>query len=129
MLRSLAAAALCATVIASPALASEKKKGGGSSFVQLETAAVMVMRPDGGRGVLTVESGVDVKDAALRDRAAALKPRLRDAYVAAIQTHARGLAPGAPPQADRLAGELQRATDRVLGKPGAKLLLGSLILN
>jgi hypothetical protein len=49
--------------------------------------------------------------------------------VAAIQTHARGLGPGAPPQADRLAVELQRETDRVLGKPGAKLLLGSLIVN
>ena len=129
MLRVLTAATLCAALIASPVLASEKKKGGGSAFVQLETAAATVMRPDGGRGVLTVEAGVEVKDAALRERASALKPRLRDAYVAAIQTHVRGLAPGAPPHADRLAGELQRETDRVLGKPGAKLLLGSLILN
>ena len=132
MLRPVLASTLglaLALAASGPATAAEKKKGGGSSFVQLDTAAVMVMRPDGGRGILTVESGVDVKDTALRDRATALKPRLRDAFVAAIQTHAQGLGPGAPPQADRLATELQRETDRVLGKPGAKVLLGSLILN
>ena len=129
MLRPLAAALLCAALITSPALASEKKKGGGSAFVQLETASATVMRPDGGRGVLTVECGVDVKDAALRARADALKPRLRDAYVAALQAQANGLAPGAPPHADRLSMALQRETDRVLGKPGARLLLGSIILS
>jgi hypothetical protein len=89
----------------------------------------MVVRPDGRRGVLTVETGIDVKDPALHARADALGPRLRDAYVGAIQSHARGLGPGSPPNADRLAAELQRETDRVLGKPGAKLLLGSIILN
>jgi hypothetical protein len=133
MIRNLAATALVfalALGAAGPAdAAGEKKKGGGSSFVQLETAAAMVIRPDGHRGVLTVESGVDVKDPALRERANALKPRLRDAFVSSIQAHARGLGAGSPPNADRLAADLQRETDRVLGKPGAKLLLGSLILN
>lgn len=125
------AAALLSLALAggAPALAAEKKKGGGTSYVQLETAAAMVVRSDGGRGVLTVESGVDVKDTALRSRAEALKPRLRDAFVAAIQSHALGLGAGSPPNADRLSADLQRETDRVLGKPGAKLLLGSLILN
>ena len=129
-LRVFAAAVLSlALATGEAAAAAEKKKGGGSSYVQLETAAAMVVRSDGRRGVLTVESGVDVKDPSLRARAEALKPRLRDAYVAAIQSHARGLAAGAPPHADRLSADLQRETDRVLGKPGAKLLLGSLILN
>jgi flagellar basal body-associated protein FliL len=129
-LRVFAAAVLSlALATGEAAAAAEKKKGGGSSYVQLETAAAMVVRSDGRRGVLTVESGVDVKDPSLRARAEALKPRLRDAYVAAIQSHAGGLAAGAPPHADRLSADLQRETDRVLGKPGAKLLLGSLILN
>ena len=114
---------------ASPALAGAKKKGGGESFIQLPPSAVMVVRSDGGRGVLTVETGIDVKDIALHARADALVPRLRDAYVAAIQAQANGLAPGAPPHADRLSLALQRETDRVLGKPGARLLLGSIILN
>jgi hypothetical protein len=129
MLRTLTAAALLLALAAPPAAAGEKKKGGGQSYLQLPPAAAMVVRPDGRRGVLTVETGIDVKDPALHARADALGPRLRDAYVAAIQNHARGLGPGSPPHADRLAAELQRETDKVLGKPGAKLLLGSIILN
>ena len=125
----LAPAALAALVCPSPAAASEKKKGGGTSFIQMPPVAAMVIRPDGRRGIVTVESGIDVKDQALHDRAAMLSPRLRDAYVEALQSHAQGLGAGAPPNADRLARELQRATDQVLGKPGAKLLLGSIILN
>ena len=122
--------AATALATASPAAASgAKKKGGGQSFLQLPPSAVAVVRPDGGRGVLVIETGLDVKDPSLHARADALTPRLRDAYVAALQAQANGLAPGSPPHADRLAGILQRETDRVLGKPGARLLLGSIILN
>ena len=123
----LAAAALAA---ASPAAASGgAKKVGGESYLQLPPAAVMVVRPDGRRGVLVVETGLDVKDPALHARADALVPRLRDAYVATLQAQANGLAPGSPPHADRVATALQRETDRILGKRGARLLLGSIILN
>ena len=123
------AAALSVALAAAPAAAAEKKKGGGVTYIQLPPVTAMVVRLDGRRGVLMVETGLDVKDQALHARAEALSPRLRDAYVAALQSHVRGLGAGVPPQADRLSGELQRATDRVLGKPGAKLLLGSIILN
>jgi len=127
----LAATCLVLLAAASPATAAggEKKKGGGVSFVQLPPLAAVVVRPDGRRGVMTVETGVDVKDPALHARATASVPRLRAAYVAAVQTHALGLPPGAAPQADRLAAQLQRETDRVLGKPGAKLLLGTILIN
>jgi hypothetical protein len=37
--------------------------------------------------------------------------------------------PGAPPNPDIISAALQRATDQVLGKPGAKLLLGTVIVN
>jgi len=33
------------------------------------------------------------------------------------------------PNADQIAQLLQRATDRVLGRPGAKLLLGTVMVN
>jgi hypothetical protein len=38
----------------------EKKKGGGISYIQFRTLTATVFRPDGRRGVLTVEAGVDV---------------------------------------------------------------------
>jgi len=79
--------------------------------------------------VLTVETGLDVPDKTLRARAEASAPRMRAAFVQIVQTYAAGLAPGAPPNADFLAGELQREADRVLGKPGARLLLGSILAN
>jgi hypothetical protein len=88
-----------------------------------------VFRPDGRRGVLTVEAGVDVPDAALRDRANLSQPRLRAAYVQFLESYAGGLAPGAPPDADYISSQLQNQTNLVLGRPGARLLLGSILIN
>jgi hypothetical protein len=97
--------------------------------VQLPPLAATVVRPDGRRGVLTVETTLDLQDEALHARALASVPRLRAAYVAAVQSHAQGMAPGGAPNADRLAMQLQQETDRVLGKPGARLLLGTILIN
>jgi len=78
---------------------------------------------------MTVQAGVDVSDKALHDYAAKLTPRLQDAYVQVLQLYAGGLAPGAPPDADYVARRLQEATDRVLGKPGARFLIGGIMVN
>jgi hypothetical protein len=120
---------LALLVASAPAVASEKKKGGGRAYLQLPPLAATVIGPDGRRGVLTVETGVDIKSDAVHARAQASMPRLRAAYVTAIQSHAQGLPPGGAPHADRLAAALQKETDRVLGGPGAKLLLGSIMVN
>ena len=120
---------LGAALLASPAIAVERKKGGGLTFVQMPPMAAIAFRPDGRRGVLSIETGLDVKDDALRARVQAMTPRLRDAYVSSVQSYARTLGPGVPPDADRLSAQLQRETDRVLGKPGAKLLLGTILVN
>ena len=120
---------LAAAVAVGPASAAERKKAGGLTFVQMPPLAAIAFRPDGRRGVLSVETGLDVKDDALRARVQAMTPRLRDAYVSAVQSYARTLGPGAPPNADWLAAQLQRETDRVVGKPGAKLLLGTILVN
>ena len=108
---------------------AEKKKGGGESYLQLGAVTATTVRGDGRRGVLTVETGLDVPDKTLRARAEASKPRVHAAFVQIVQTYAAGLSPSAPPNADFLARELQRETDRVLGKPGARLLLGSILTN
>jgi len=119
----------CALLAAAPAYAGEKKKGGGLSYLQLAPLAATVTRPDGRRGVLTVEAGIDAKDEALYARAQMSMPRLRAALVTVVQNHAQGMGPGAAPSADRLAGEMQRATDRVLGRAGGRVLLGTLLVN
>lgn len=129
--RLLLALPLIAVLAPGVALASgpEKKKGGGVSFIQINTLTSTVIRPDGRRGVLTVETGIDVPDEKLRARAELLLPRLRAAYVQALQTYASGVNPTAPPNADLLARELQRETDRVIGQKGARLLLGTMLMN
>lgn len=130
---------LIAAFLAGPALAAagsaragaptEKKKGGGLTFIQIPALTATIMRTPGRRGVLTVETGLDVADNNLRERAEASQPRLRAAYLQSLQTYAGGLTVGTAPNADYLARELQRQTDRVLGRAGAKLLLGTILIS
>ena len=87
------------------------------------------MQRTGGRGVVTVESGVDIADDKLREYAEKALPRLRSAFNGFLQAYVQGLSPGTPVNADYLARELQRQTDTVLKKAGAKLLLGSILMN
>jgi hypothetical protein len=107
----------------------EKKKGGGASFLQIPTLTATIMRADGRRGVMTVETGVDVPDPALRARAEGLLPRLRSAFDEVVRIYAAGLPFATAPNPDFLSRALQRQTDVVLGKPGAKLLLGTVLVN
>jgi hypothetical protein len=108
---------------------AQKKKGGGISFIQLQTLTATILKGDGRRGVLTVDAGIDVPNAGLRAKANLVLPRLRAAYVQVLQSYVYSLNPGAPPDPDYLAMTLQHETDRVLGQPGAKLLLGAMLVN
>jgi hypothetical protein len=129
ILFALAAAAL----LPAPATMAQEGEGGGKKkkqpYLQLKTVAVSIVRASGRRGVLTVEVGLDVSDPGLRDQVDLYLPRLYSAYVTALQPYALGLQPGQPPNADFIALTLQRETDRTLGRRGARLLLGSILLN
>lgn len=131
----LSALALLPLALPGAALASggepkgEKKKGGGLSYIQIPTVTATILRGNGRRGVLTVETGVDVADEKLRTRAQQMLPRLRAAFVQSVQVYAAGLNIGSLPNADFIARELQRETDRVLGQKGARLLLGTMLIN
>lgn len=132
--RFLLAAALAPAIApgvaaASSSLKDEKKKGGGLNFIQIQTLTATIERQGGQRGVITVETGIDVPDSKLHARAEQSLPRLRSAYLSFLQVYVAGLSRGAPVNADYLAVALQRQTDTVLGKPGAKLLLGSILMN
>jgi hypothetical protein len=109
--------------------AEEKKKGGGASYIQINTITGTTSRSGGRRGVLTVECGLDVPDEKLRERANQSIPRLRAAYVQVVLTYAAGLPAGSPPNVDFIGRELQRQTDTIVGRPGARLLLGAVMVN
>ena len=130
--RLIIALSLASFIAASSAGAAEDshhKKGGGETFIEIRTLTATIIRADGHRGVLTVEVGIDVPDSGLRARADASTPRLQAAYVQVVQTYAAGLTPTTVPNADFLATALQRQTDLVLGRPGAKLLMGTILVN
>ena len=106
-----------------------KKKAGGVSYIAIETLTGATTRPGGRRGVLTVEVGVDIPDGNLRAHAEQVLPRLRAAYLQTVMIYAAGLPPGTAPNADFLARSLQRETDSLLGRPGGRLLMGTILVN
>ena len=77
---------------------------------------------------MTVETGLDVADGALMERAQQSQPRLSAAYNEVVRIAAERLLPDAPPNVEWLVVALQHATDAILGKPGAKLLLGTVMV-
>ena len=102
---------------------------GGGNYLAIQTLLGTTLRGNGRRGVLSVDCGLDVPDAALRTRAQQSIPRLRAAYLQTIQSYAAGLGPTALPNAEYILGALQRQTDATLGRAGARVLLGAIIVN
>lgn len=115
-----------------PAVAkASPPSGGGSasadSYFRLPIVTAGILHADGRRGVLSIETGLDVPDAALRTRAQQSAPRLRAAFNTAAQRFAAGLRPGMAPDIDQLASALQAAANSALGRPGARVLLGTVM--
>lgn len=123
--------ALAVTAAPGPLYAGEgeKKPAGGASYIAIDTLTGTTTKASGRRGVLTVECGLDVPDGNLRALAEASLPRLRAALVQTVIVYAAGLPSGQPPSADWLAMTLQRDTDQTLGRPGARVLLGAILVN
>jgi hypothetical protein len=107
----------------------KKKKSGGANYLPLDTITGTTRKAGGRRGVLTVDCGIEVEDAKLRDYADKSLPRLRAAYVQVVQVYAAGMPSGSEPNADYIAKELQRQTDLILKQPGARLLIGAVVAN
>jgi hypothetical protein len=121
--------ALAVLPFAGAAEAGDKKKPGGAGYLQLPTLTAMIIRSDGQRGVLTLEAGIDTPDPALLPRVMELIPRLRDAYTSTLQVFGANLRSGGAPDLDLLEARLQADTDRVVGRPGARILLGTALVN
>jgi hypothetical protein len=121
--------ALAVLSAAGAAQADDKKKPGGAGYLTFPTLTAMIIRPSGQRGVLTVEAGIDTPDPALRERVMELVPRLVDAYNVSLQVFGVNLRPGEAPDLDQLEARLQADTDRVVGRRGARILLGTTLVN
>ncbi len=123
-------AALTLAALGSPtAWAKDAPKLNTLTYTSFDALTATVLRSNGRRGVLTVQGGLDVKDPTLRTRAAASQPLLRDAYIRALSVYAASLTPGSPPDVDQIGMRLQRATDAILRRPGARVLLGTVLVN
>lgn len=134
----IAAAAIAALAVSAPALAAGggghggggKKVTASESYLPMDTLTATVAQDYSLRGVLQIDAGLEIEDPKLRARAEALRPRLRDAYAAALAAYAGGIyRPGAAPDAAMIGDMLQDATDRTLGEPGADFLLGMVIVH
>jgi hypothetical protein len=121
--------ALVLTLPGAAQAAGSKGSGTEDSYLRVAPIAASVALPGGRRGVLTAEVGLDTADPTLRTLAQHSLPRLRAGWFRVTSAYAASLRPAAPPDADHLARELQKETDRVLGKAGAKVLLGSIMTN
>jgi hypothetical protein len=130
--RPLRAAILALTVFGSAetALASEapapaqRKTTQSESYVVIDPMYATIIEGNKPRGLLMVELGLDVPDAALRERVNHALPALRDAYVRNLIAYgATAVRAWRQPSVDDIAGRMQAVTDRLVGGPGAKVLM------
>jgi flagellar basal body-associated protein FliL len=100
------------------------------SWVTVYPIAVSIVQDDKVRGQFQVWLGMDVPDEALRARVEEIKPRLRDAWLSRLSQYASTtLRQRKPANIDDVSRLLQSTADQTLGKPGSRVLLGSVVVN
>ncbi|MBO9547751.1 hypothetical protein [Caulobacter sp.] len=129
LIAALAGGSLAAPTVAFAGHGGGEEKKAPPTYFALDPINAVVLRRDGRRGVMTVEAGIQAKDPVLMTRAQASTPRLRAAFAQVLMIYAAGLRGGVAPDMDHVGRELQKACDQVLGKPGAKVLMGSALLS
>jgi hypothetical protein len=122
-----AALALCSlsagSVTASEAPA-QRKTTQSESFVAIDPMYATILEGSKPRGLLMIELGLDVPDGAMRTRVSHALPALRDAYVRSLMAYgATAVRAWRQPSVDDIADRMQAITDRMMGGPGAKVLM------
>ena len=112
------------TAVASPKASSTP--AGGHLAMPLATGTVI--RSNGRRAIMSVESTLTFEDGALLERAKLSQPRLNAAFNEAVRTEASRMLPDTVPDTTSLTRTLQRAADQVLGRQGAKVMLGTVMV-
>ena len=127
-----------ALLLALPARADDDDGGGkapkhkvtqSDSYLMIDPIYSAIMDSDRPVGMLMVGVGIDIPDAKLRGEAVHAMPVLRDAFVRSMMSFSTTFVrPERQPDVAAIADRLQRATDRVLGRKGARLLLAQVAI-
>ncbi|MGE3142619.1 MAG: hypothetical protein AB7L65_04815 [Hyphomonadaceae bacterium] len=132
-------AAFASAALPVAAWAGEQSGGGDASreqqrltsaetYVPFPTLSAGVISQGRATGTMVVDVGVDVPDPDLRARARALGPRMFDALRTALSTFSTVYyRDRTAPDLDTLSRLMQTAVDRVMGRPGARLLLANVV--
>ncbi|ESQ94021.1 hypothetical protein [Asticcacaulis benevestitus] len=121
---------LLGAFISAPAFASEpKKKGGGAGYTQFPTMTVFTEASKRKHGTLSVDMGLYSEDEKLVELIKLNQPRLQDAYLSRLQAYAGTLNARSLADIGFITTQLQSATDAILARKDAKVLLGSVMLN
>ena len=120
-----------ASLAAPPAFAGHGKdeKAAPASYFALQPLTASAFRRDGRRGVLTLETGIQALDPAVMTRAQQSEPRLRAAFAQVLMVYASGMPRGGAPDLDYLGAKMQAVADQVIGRKGARVLLGTAMMN
>jgi flagellar basal body-associated protein FliL len=109
---------------ADPQVPAQHKTTQSESYVAIEPIYSSILDGNKPRGLLLVEFGLDIPDAALRNRVNGAMPVLRDSYVRSLANYAAvAVRPWKQPNIDDIANRIQAVTDRVLGEKGARVLM------
>lgn len=136
MRRSVLLAVLAAFVLAVPAGAGSSSKATpvhkitqSASYLMIDPIYTTIM--DGNKivGLLMIGIGLDVPNTELRAQAEQALPVLRDVYVRSLMAFtATSVRPWRQPDVSAIADRLQHATDRSLGRQGARILLAQVAM-
>ena len=103
---------------------AQRKTTQSESYVPLDPMYASILEGSRPRGLLMVELGLDVPDAALRAKVSHALPTLRDTYVRILIAYgSTAVRAFRQPSVDDIAQRMQAATDRLMGGPGAKVLM------
>ena len=102
----------------------QRKPTQAESYVSVEPMYASILDGSKPVGLLLVEVSMDVPDPELRERAKEYMPILRDAYVRALAAYAaNAVRIWRQPDIDDISGRIQKITDFMLRKPGARILM------
>ena len=103
---------------------AQRKTTQSESFVAIEPMYATILEGSKPRGLLMIELGLDIPDTEMRDRVNHALPALRDAYVRSLIAYgSTAVRAWRQPSVDDIADRMQTITDRLMGGPGAKVLM------
>ncbi|MBL8546041.1 MAG: flagellar basal body-associated FliL family protein [Hyphomonadaceae bacterium] len=98
------------------------------TYLPMPTLSAGVLQRNDNQGTIVVDMGLDIPDADLRHRALLNAPRIRDALRTALSSYSSTYyRVRTAPDPTELTRHMQLAVNRVLGGPGARVLLANII--